>query len=136
MGSSFYEGGEGTIQQVVELGTGAVSDDTVKIVGSVPKRCRVTGIRLYGQSAVTATALTGIVYARTTAGGAGNALNTAADIDFASAAAAKTGVQATLASADNLFLDENQLLELHVDADACTVGPGDVLVEIQITPRA
>lgn len=133
----FFEGGKGSIQGVVPLGTGSVTDDTVKAIGVVPKRCRVTSIRVYGQAAVTATTLTALIYARTTAGAAGNALNTAADIDFASAAAAKAGVEATLTTTQaNLVLEEGQLLELHVDADSASAGPGDVVVEVEFEPIA
>jgi len=129
-------GNNQSIQGVVVLGTGAVSTQT-KIVGSIPQKCRVVGIRFYGQAGPTATTLTAQVYARTTSGATGNSLQSAAtDIDFASAAAAKTGVAASLTTTyANLRLTENQLLEVTVTASGCSAGPGDLLVEIDYEPR-
>lgn len=131
-----HGGNNQSIQAVIPLGTGAVSTQT-KVVGSVPRDCRVVGIRMYGQAAPTATALTAQVFARTTAGAAGNDLCADKDIDFASAAAAKAGVAATLESTnpEHLNLSENQLLEVVVTADTCSAGPGDLLVEIDFEPR-
>lgn len=125
-----------TIQQVVPLGTGAVTTQT-KIVGSVPRNCRIVGIRFYAQAGPTATTLTAQVYARTTAGATGNSLQSAAtDIDFASAATAKTGIAAsTTTTYGNLRLAENQLLEVTITASGCSAGPGDLLVEIDWEPR-
>src|SRR3990167_7015393 len=95
--SRFSDGGNNlTIQQVIALGTGAVSTQT-RIVGSVPQNARVVGIRFYGQSAVTATSLTAEVFARTAAGATGGTPQSAAtDIEFTTAALAKTGIAASL----------------------------------------
>ena len=133
--SNRFEGGEGTIQQVIPLGTGAVSTQT-KVVGSIPKHCLVTGIRFYAQAGPTATSLTAEVFARTRAGATGNSLQASAtDIDFASAAAAKTGIAATLsATPAYLRLVENQILEVTVTSNTTSAGPGDLLVEIQYEP--
>lgn len=136
-GNDYWRGGlNQTIQAVIALGTGSVSTQT-KIVGSIPKKCRITGIRFYGQAAVTGTSLTAQVHARTTAGAAGNDLCSAKDIKFASAAAAKTGVAATLESTnpEHLNLDEDQLLEVVITATSITAGPGDLLAEIEFQPR-
>ena len=137
MGNKFYEGGKGSIQGVVALGTGAVSTQT-KIIGVVPKKARVTGIRYYVQAAATATALTAQVFARTAAGAAGNDLNADTSIDVADAATGKTGIETTLESTnpDHLWLAEGQLLEVVVTASSATAGPGDLLVEIEFEPRA
>lgn len=135
--SRFHGGGNNlTVQQVVALGTGAVTTQT-RIVGSVPQNARLVGIRFYGQAAVTGTTLTAEVFARTAAGAAGVTLQSAAtDIKFASAAAAKTGVAASLtATASDLRPAENQLLEVVFTATAITVGPDDLLVEIDYEPR-
>jgi hypothetical protein len=136
MGNHFYEGGKGSVQGVVPLGVSSVSTQT-KIVGVVPKKCRVKSIRLYGQATVTGTSITAEVFARTAAGGAGNTLQSAArDIKFASAAAGKAGVDASLtATGANLNLDEGQLIEVVVTASSITAGPGDLLVEVEYQPR-
>lgn len=135
MANNFFQGGKGSIQQRIALGTGAVSTDT-HIVGAVPKKMRVTSIRIYGQAAVTGTSITAEVFARTTAGAAGNTLQSAArDIKFASAAAGKAGVAASLtATSANLVLAEGQLLEVTITATSITAGPDDVLVEVEFTP--
>lgn len=134
--SAFYEGGKGSVQGVAALGTGAVSTQT-KIVGTIPKKCRVTSIRFYGQSAPTASALTAQVHARTAAGAAGNDLCSATSLDT-TAALLKAGVEATLESTnpEHLVLDEGQLLEVVFTADTVNPGPGDVLVEVEFEPRA
>lgn len=133
--SAFYEGGKGSIQGVVALGTSSVSTQT-KIVGVVPKDMKVTSIRFYGQSAVTATTLTAQVFARTSAGATGNDLCSDTDIDT-SEAALKAGVAATLEATnpEHLWLDEGQLLEVTVSAGTCSAGPGDLLVEVEFEPR-
>lgn len=130
-----FEGGEGSIQQVIPLGTGAVTTQT-KIVGSLPKHSIVKGIRFYAQSAPTATALTAEVFARTRAGATGLTLQSAAtDIDFASAALAKTGIAASLSALPvNLRPKEDQLLEVTVTSTTTNPGPGDLLVEIAYEP--
>ncbi len=135
--NDFYGGGKNqSVQVVIPLGTGAVTTQT-KTVGSVPRDCIVTGIRFYGQSAPTATTLTAEVFARTTAGAAGNTQQSAAtDIDFASGVLALAGVEASLTATEaNLRLVENQLFEVVVTAASATVGPGDLLVEIEFVPR-
>ena len=136
VGNRFFEGGEGSIQQVIPLGTGAVSTQT-KIVGAVPKNFVLESVAFYGQAGVTATTLTAQVYARTRAGAAGKTVQSAAaDIDFASAALAKTGVAAGLTTtlADQR-LDNWQLLEVVITANTCSAGPGDLLVDITFKPR-
>lgn len=134
--SNRFEGGEGTVQVVIPLGTGAVSTQT-KVVGVVPKHCRVTGVRFHGQAQVTATSLVAEVFARTRAGAAGATLQSAtANIKFGSAALAKAGVAASLtATQEDKRLVENQLLEVVITADTCTAGPGDLVVEVQYTPH-
>lgn len=134
--SAFFEGGKGSIQGVAALGTGAVTTQT-KIVGVVPKDLKVKDIRFYGQAAVTGT-LTAEVFARTSAGAAGNTLQSAAtDIAFASAAAGKTGVAASLTdTVANLSIDEDQLIEVVVTATSVTAGPGDLGVKVEFEPRA
>jgi hypothetical protein len=133
--SNRFEGGEGSLQQVLPLGTGAVTTQT-KIVGSIPKHARVTGIRFYGQAAPTATALTAEVFARTKAGATGLTLQDAAtDIDFGTAAAAKAGGAAVLATEPNTRVLEDQLIEVVVTADTCSAGPGDLLVEVEYKPH-
>ena len=129
-------GNNQSVQGIIALGTGAVSTQT-KIVGSVPRKCHVVGVRFYGQSAPTAATFTAEVFARTRAGAAGKTLQSAAsDIDFASAAAAKTGVAAALtATGADLNLLEDQLYEVVITATTVTVGPGDLLVEIDFEPR-
>lgn len=135
VGSNRFEGGKGSVQGVVALGTGAVSTQT-RAVGVVPKKCRVTSIRLYGTSAVTATALTAQVFARTTAGATGNDLCADTNIDL-TAAALQAGVETTLESTnpEHLHLDEGQLLVVVVTASSATAGPGDLLVEVEFEPR-
>lgn len=134
-GSNRFEGGEGSLQRVVGLGTGAVVTQTV-IVGVIPKNARVTAIRFHGQSAVTATSLTAECFARTTAGGTGLTLqDSATNIAFASAAAAKAGVAGTIAGEPNVRPGENQLIEAVLTADTCSVGPGDLAIEVQYEPR-
>lgn len=135
--NAFFEGGKGSLQAVVALGTGAVSTQT-KIVGCAGKKCRVRSIRFYGQAAVTGTTITAEVFARTTAGAAGSTLQSAAkDIKFASAAAGKAGVDASLtATTTNLSLAEGQLLEVTFTATSITAGPGDLLVEVEMEPLA
>lgn len=134
--SHFFEGGKNALQAAIPLGTGAVSTQT-KIVGALPKNARILAIRFYAQAAPTATALTAEVFARTTAGAAGNTLQAAAtDIDFATAAAAKTGVDADLvADTADLLLDQDQLIEVVVTADTVSAGPGDLLVAIEYAAR-
>jgi hypothetical protein len=123
------------IQRVVSLGTGAVATAT-RVVGVMPVAGRVTGIRISGQAAVAGTALTAEIYARGTAGGAGNTQQSAAlDVKFASAAAAKTGVAAALTATDaNLVLEAGQMFEVVITATAITAGPDDLLVAITFVP--
>lgn len=133
--SNSFQGGEGSIQAVLSLGTGAVSTQT-KIVGLIPKNCVVTGVRYHGQAQVTATGLTADVYVRTAAGAAGSSVQSAAkSVAFASAAAAKTGVAATMTTGAAVRPNENQLVEVVITADTCSAGPGDLLVEIAFAPR-
>lgn len=134
-GSNRFEGGKGSIQGIVALGTSSVTTQT-RVVGVVPKKCRVTSIRFYGQSATTATALTAQVFARTTAGATGNDLCADTDIDL-SAAALQAGVEATLESTnpEHLNLVEGQLLVVTVTANSASAGPGDLLVEVEYEPR-
>jgi len=124
-----------SIQRVIPLGTSTVTTASY-IVGSVPRNLRVIGIRFYGQSAPAAATLTIEVFERTSAGGTGNTLQSAAtDIDFASAALAKTGIAASLTTTyGDLRLVENRLIEATVTAGTCTTGPGDLLVEIDFEP--
>jgi hypothetical protein len=132
--NNWFEGGEGSLQQVVPLGTSTVTTQT-KVIGSIAKYSRVTGIRFYGQDAVTATSLTAEVFARTKAGATGLTLQASAtDIEFASEAIAKAGVVAVIASEPNVRLLENQLIEVVVTADTCSAGPGDLLVEVELSP--
>lgn len=137
MPSVFFQGGtRQALQMVVPLGTGAVSTQT-KIVAVVPKTLRVTGIRYHGQAAVTGTSLTAQVFARTTAGGSGNSLQSAAtSVAFGSAAAALAGVAASLTTtAAHLRLVKNQVLEVVITASGVTAGPGDLIVAIEFSPR-
>lgn len=131
-----YEGGEGSIQRTIALGTGAVATGT-HVLGVVPKKCIPVAVRFYGQGAVVATSLTGQVYARTLAGAAGESIQSEArDIKFASAAAAKAGVAGSLATArDGTHLSENQLLEVVITGDTCSQGPGDLVVVVDYKPR-
>lgn len=133
--SDRFQGGEGSIQAVIPLGTGAVTTQT-KIVGLIPKNCVVQGVRYYGQAAVTATGLTADTYIRTAAGAAGSSVQSAAvSIAFASAAAAKTGTAATLTTGAAVRPNENQLVEVVITATVCSAGPGDLLVEVAFAPR-
>lgn len=131
----FYEGGKGSIQGVVALGVSTVATQT-RAIGVVPKKCRVTSIRFYGQAATTATALTAQVFARTLAGATGNDLCAATDIDL-TAAQLQAGVKATLESTnpEHLHLDEGQLLVVTVTADTAGAGPGDLVVAVEFEPR-
>jgi len=130
-------GGENqSLQQVIHLGTGAVTTGN-HIVGVVPQNCRVTGVYFHGQSAPTASSLTIEVFERTSAGAAGNTLQASAtDIDFGSAALAKTGVAASLTTTQSsLRLTEGLLIEATVTANTVNPGPGDLVVEIDFEPR-
>lgn len=136
MSNEFFGGGlKQRLQHAVPLGTGAVSTQT-RAVGVIRRKCRVKSITFHGTAAPTATALTAEVFARTTAGATGNTLQSAAtDIDFASAAAAKAGVAASLtATGENLVLEEGQLVEVTVTADTASAGPGDLVVDIEYEP--
>lgn len=133
-GNNQFQGGENSLQNVIPLGTGAVSTQT-KIVGSMPKYGRVLGIRMYGQAAVTATSLVAEVFARTKAGATGLTLQTApVDIEFTTEALAKAGVAVALESEPNVRLLQDQLVEVVITADTCNAGPGDLLVEIEYEP--
>lgn len=137
--SKFFEGGKGSIQGIVALGTGSVATQT-RIVGVVPKKMRVKNIRFHAQAVATGTTptLTAEVFARTSAGAAGNTLQSAAtNIIFADAAAAKAGSAASLtATTANLDLAEPQLIEVVVTAGGTvSAGPGDLLVEIEFEPQ-
>jgi hypothetical protein len=134
-GSNRFEGGEGSLQGVAALGTGAVTTQT-RVVAVVPKRMRVKRIRFFGQSATTATSLTVQVFARTTAGATGNDLTGATDIDL-TAAALKAGVVAVLEATnpEHLNLVDGQLIEATITADTCSAGPGDLLTVVEFEPR-
>lgn len=137
MGNDDWRGGTGQVlQQMVQLGTGAVSTQTVALF-KIPRNAVVKGIRYYGNAAPTASALTAEMYARTAAGAAGVSLQSAAtDIDFASAAAAKAGVAASLsATAANLRPAEDRLIEVVITATSCTAGPGDLVCALEFDPR-
>lgn len=131
-----FRGSPRMLQRVVALGTGAVSTQTVA-VGRIPLKSRVKAIRAVGQGAVTGTSITAEVFARTTAGAAGNTLQSAAtDVKFASQAAARTGVAASLtATLANLDLAAGQLLEAVITASSVTAGPGDLVIEVELEPR-
>jgi hypothetical protein len=133
--NSYWQGGnKQSLQGIADLsGTPATQTHAV---GVVEKNMRVKAIRFYGSVAVTATTLTAEVFARTTAGAAGNTLQSAAtDIDFASDAAAKAGVAASLtATPEDLRLVENQLLEVVFTAASVTVGPDDLLTKVEFEP--
>lgn len=107
-----------------------------RIIGVVPRRCHVVGVRIYGQTAVTATTLTADLFARTVAGAAGaSLLASVMDIDFATAAAALAGVTGALtATGADLRLVEGQLLEMVIAVSSATVGPGDVIIEVDFEP--
>ena len=137
MPSNRYEGGEGSLQNVIVLGTGAVSTQT-KIMGLLPKNCAVTGVRYHGQGAVTASGgLTAEAFARTTAGATGVSLQASAtDIKFGSAALALAGTAATLTTTSgDQYASENQVVEVTVTTSNCSAGPGDLLVEVEYAPR-
>jgi hypothetical protein len=135
MGNKNYEGGVETFQQVVALGVSNVTTQT-KVVGAIPKNCRLRAIRFYGQGAVTATSLTAECFARTTAGATGVTMQTAAkDIKFGTAAAGLAGVAAVVATGTGQYTDKQQLVEVVVTADTCTAGPGDFLVVVEYEPR-
>jgi hypothetical protein len=124
-----------TVYRVVSLGTSTVSTATY-VIAAMPTAGKVIAIQEYGQAAVTGTTLTGEVFARTTAGAAGNTLQSAAnDVKFASAAAGKAGVSASLtATTANLTLAAGQLLEYTSTASSVTAGPGDLLVVVTYVP--
>jgi hypothetical protein len=134
--NNWFQGGKGSVQQVLPLGTGSVTTQT-KVIGVMPKKGLVKEIRFHGQGAVTGTTITAEVFARTTAGATGATLQSAArDIKFGSVEAAKAGVTASLtATAPNRMLAEGQLLEVVVTASSITAGPGDFLIEIEFEPR-
>ena len=133
MANEYYGGGlKQEIQAVAALGTSSVTTQT-KAVGATRRKLRVKSIRFYGSAAVTGTSLTAEVFARTTAGAAGNTLQASAtDVAFASEAAARAGTAATLtATGANLVLDEGQLLEVTFTASSVTAGPDDVLTVVE-----
>ncbi len=130
-----HGGNNQSLTVAIALGVSTVATQT-RSVGSIPRDAIIRGIRYYGQTAVTATTLTAECFARTLAGAAGLTLQGAAtDIDFATAAAARTGVEATLAAPANLRPSENQLIECVLTDSSTTVGPGDLVVEIQYEVR-
>ncbi len=130
-----HGGNEQTIEAVIPLGTGAVSTQT-KAVGIVPRNCRIFAIWFTGQAAVTATSLTAVCWARTQAGAAGTALNSATDIAFTSAAAAKAGVMATLTTTQAALRPERGLLiEVVITASGCSAGPGDLVATVTFEAR-
>ena len=138
MSNEYYGGGlKQRLQNTVALGTSTVTTQT-RAVGVTRRKCRIKGITFRGTAAPTATTLTAELFARTVAGATGLTLQSAAtDIDFASAAAAKTGVAAALtATAANLVLDEGQLIEVTVTAGTASAGPGDLVVDIEYEPVA
>lgn len=135
-GSNQFRGGpQQTIQSVIPLGVSTVTTQT-KVVGVVPQNARVKGIEIFGQAGPTATALTAQVYARTLAGATGDALlSAAADIDFASAAAAKAGVRGVLVTnGATLRLEAGRLIEVTITADTASAGPGDLTVVVEYEP--
>lgn len=136
MSNFFFRGGKSqTLQQVVRLGTGAVST-TTPIVCVAPFPFRIKAVRYYGQAAVTGTTITAELHVRASDGGAGVSTQSAAtDVKFASAGAAKIGVAAALETA-NLKVAGGRLLEVVVTATSITAGPGDLLVSVEIEPVA
>lgn len=137
MPSNRYEGGEGSLQQVVALGVSTVSTQT-KIVGLLPKNCVVKGVRYHGQAAVTAAGgLTAEAFLRTSAGATGATLQASAtDIKFSTAALALAGTAAVLTTTSgNQYANENQVVEVTVTTSNCAAGPGDLLIEVEYEPR-
>lgn len=130
-----FKGGKAVLQGVVALGTGAVATQT-KILFRTPYKGRVQGIKIQSQAAVTGTSITAEVFARTVAGAAGNTLQSAAaDVKFASEAAAKAGIDATLTGTEaNLDLSAEQLIEVVITATSITAGSGDLLVSLELAP--
>ena len=135
MENEFYGGGANqSLQRTIPLGTGSVTTQT-RIVGVIPRNCRVKRVRFAGQGAVTGTTLTAQVVARTRTGGAGvNLLTAALDVKFGTEAAARVGVAGTLSAAGSRP-DEDQLVEVTLTAASITGGPGDFVVEVEFAPR-
>ncbi len=135
-GSAHFEGGRGLIERVISLGTGGVGTGTFPI-GRVPKRCRIVRIRINGQGVVTGTSLTAMVRLWDTAATVTSDLQAAAaDIKFLTATAARLGlVPALHADQARRNAVDGQIVDCVVTATAITVGPGDVLVEVEFEPR-
>lgn len=135
MSNFFFKGGPGALQGTAALGVSSVADVN-KVVGTVPFRLRVTSVKVYQQADITGTGLTMDLFARTTAGAAGNSLlASTVSLDVANAAAGKAGQSATLsATKSNLILSKGQMLEAVFDATSVTAGPGDVTVVVEFTP--
>lgn len=133
--NDFYGGGKNqSLQRVIPLGVGSVTTQT-RTVGTIPRNCRVKKVKFHGQGAVTAAVLTAMVVVRDAEGGNGeNLLTAAADIDFATAAAARVGVEGII-DASEASIDEDQLLECVITATTATAGPGDLVVEVEFAPR-
>ena len=133
MSNDFYAGGrQQTYQRVVALGTSTVTTQTAA-VAQVRRRGIVTGFRVYGQAAVTATSLT-IQLTKRSAGGSATNISNAVDIDFASASAALAGVAGTL-TASATSLAEDDLLEAVIAASSATAGPGDLVISAEYENR-
>ncbi len=134
--SNRYEGGLGSFNAIIPLGIGAVTTQT-KLVGAIPKNCRIIGIQYQGQAAVTGTSLTAEAFLRTAAGAAGATLQSAAtSIAFASAAAALSSSDAAMtATPANRVAVEGRAVEVVITATAITAGPGDLAVTVRFEPK-
>lgn len=126
-----------TVRRVLPLGTGAVTTATYPL-GSTPIKGRIKGVRYSGSAAVTGTAITADVQRIATDGNSATSVQSAATDVKITSGTDKTTLSATLASngSGTLDLPKNTQLQVVVTANAITAGPGDLVVEVDIEPRA
>lgn len=123
-----------SVRVVLPLGTGAVATQT-KLVGISEVGGRIKAVRFAGQGAVTATSLVAKVQKLSADGDTATDVSSDRDIKL-TAATDQTALSGTLSTvAGVLDIKRGTLFRVVITADACTVGPGDLAVEVEVEPR-
>lgn len=131
-----FRGSPRIIRRTLPLGTGAVSTGTF-LLGFSEVKGRVTAIRYGGQAAVTGTAITAEVKKTSTDGNTDTTLQSAATDIKLTASTDETKIAASLTTTQqDLNINKDQLLQVVITCTAITAGPGDVVVEVVVDPRA
>lgn len=131
-----FRGTPRAVNRVIALGTSTVTTGT-HLVGFAHVKGRIKAVRFGGQGAVTGTSLTAEVKKVSADGDTSTSLQSAAKDIKLTTSTDETELEASLSTtAGALDVLKGQLFEVVITADSVTAGPGDVVVEVEIEPRA